>query len=279
MMNNASTWFPSYRKEQEAELHRQQEQQQQQQQQQDEDNFNAYRRLTPPGSPRYSMAPPPYEAAPTQPIVSEKRFSNTLSTIWKRASFSSYAGTDIKTPLSAVNSTIDKKQMEHAVTLINVATDMNNSGNQQMAIDLYMMGLDKLISALPLKESLEKKLVELKERHKLSLVSLNDLLPEEEEEEEGQPRPIRAQISNLVINAAVLNALSSVMNYAVDGIQTMDEKHQIRQRTWDLAAKSVGKAVQIDRQFEIHQMVTGAFYTGFTAFVKAGLAYAETATD
>ncbi|KAI9245624.1 hypothetical protein EDC94DRAFT_628287 [Helicostylum pulchrum] len=242
------------------------------------------------------MAPPPYEAAPTQPVVSEKRFSNTLSTIWKRASFSSYAGTDIKTPLSAVNSTIDKKQMEHAVTLINVATDMNNSGNQQMAIDLYMMGLDKLISALPLesdptvKESLEKKLVELKERHKLSLVSLNDLLPEEEEDEDGQSRPIRAQISNLVINAAVLSAialkkspipdaLSSVMNYAVDGIQIMDEKHQIRQRTWNLAAKSVGKAVQIDRQFEIHQMVTGAFYTGFTAFVKAGLAYSETATD
>lgn len=66
------------------------------------------------------------------------------------------------------------------------------------------------------------------------------------------------------------------MNFAVDGMQTMDEKHQIRQRTWDLAARGVGKAVQIDRQFEIHQMVTGAVYTGFTAFVKAGLAYAET---
>lgn len=74
----------------------------------------------------------------------------------------------------------------------------------------------------------------------------------------------------------LLDALSTVMNYAVDGIQTMDEKHNIRQRTWDLAARGVGKAVQIDRQFEIHQMVTGAVYTGFTAFVKAGLAYAET---
>lgn len=66
------------------------------------------------------------------------------------------------------------------------------------------------------------------------------------------------------------------MNFAVDSIQTMDEKHQIRKRTWDLAATGVAKAVEIDRQFEIHQMVTGAVYTGFAAFVKAGLAYAET---
>jgi hypothetical protein len=145
MINNS--WFPTYlSKKEEAILEQQQEQQQQ-----DEDNFNAYRRLTPPGSPRYSMAPPPYEAATTSPttVVENKRFS-TLTTIWKRASFSSGTTTDIKTPIVAP-SMIDKKQMDHAVTLINVATDMNNSGNQQMAIDLYMMGLDKLMSALPCK--------------------------------------------------------------------------------------------------------------------------------
>ncbi|KAI7887995.1 uncharacterized protein EV154DRAFT_426492 [Mucor mucedo] len=216
--------------------------------------------------------------------------------MWKRASFSSGTQTDMKAPLTQTT-TIDKKQVDHAITLINVATDMNNSGNQQMAIDLYMMGLDKLMCALPLesdpsvKSALERKLVELKERHQLSLISLNDLLgPEEEQDDDDQSRPIRTQISNLVINAAVLSAvalkkspipdaISTVMNFAVDGMQTMDEKHQIRQRTWDLAARGVGKAVQIDRQFEIHQMVTGAVYTGFTAFVKAGLAYAETPTN
>jgi hypothetical protein len=81
----------------------------------------------------------------------------------------------------------------------------------------------------------------------------------------------------IVLNRlTLLDALSSVMNYAVDSMQVIDEKHQIRKRTWDLAATSVAKAVEIDRQFEIHQMVTGAVYTGLTAFVKAGMAYAET---
>lgn len=133
-----NAWFPSYSKKDEAEL-----------QQQDEDNFNAYRRLTPPGSPRYSMAPPPYEATSPPVVIENKRFS-TLTTMWKRASFSSGTQPDMKAPLTQTTA-IDKKQVDHAVTLINVATDMNNSGNQQMAIDLYMMGLDKLMCALPCK--------------------------------------------------------------------------------------------------------------------------------
>lgn len=59
------------------------------------------------------------------------------------------------------------------------------------------------------KSALERKLVELKERHKLSLISLNDLLgPEEEQDDDDQSRPIRTQISNLVINAAVLSAVA-----------------------------------------------------------------------
>jgi hypothetical protein len=63
-----------------------------------------------------------------------------------------------------------------------------------------------------------------------------------------------------------------MMNLAMD----IDEKHQIRKRTWDMASVGITKAIEIDRQYEIHQMVTGAVYTGLTAFIKAGLAYAET---
>lgn len=252
-------------------------------------------RTSPPSSPRYSMAPPPYEnVVQTPPSPIENKRFGTLQNIWKRASFSASAFTnDVKT-MPPVNTTIDKKQVEHAMTLINVATDMNNSGNQQMAMDLYMMGLDKMISALPvnsdasIKSALERKLVELKERHSLSLISLNDLIPEEPEEEEE--KPLSAQISNLVINAAVLSAValkkspipdavSSVVNFAATTAAHVDEKHKIRQRTWSIASAGVAKAIEIDRQYEIHQMLTGAVYTGLTAFVKAGIAYSETQTQ
>jgi hypothetical protein len=109
--------------------------------------YNDLYRLTPPGSPRYSMAaPPPYEKV----VEPENRgLTNRITTILKRASFSSAANTDVKEPVIAPTANIDKKEIEHAMTLINVATDMNHSGNQQMATDLYMMGIDKLMSALP----------------------------------------------------------------------------------------------------------------------------------
>jgi hypothetical protein len=91
-------------------------------------------------------APPPYEKV----VEPENRgLTNRITTILKRASFSSAANTDVKEPVIAPTANIDKKEIEHAMTLINVATDMNHSGNQQMATDLYMMGIDKLMSALP----------------------------------------------------------------------------------------------------------------------------------
>jgi hypothetical protein len=109
-------------------------------------------RPTPPGSPRYSMAPPPYEKVEEAlPPVEANLLTNTISTIWKRASFSSGGGTtnqDMKESLPNA-SAIDKKQVEHVLTLINIATEMSTRGNQQMAVDLYMIALDKMISALP----------------------------------------------------------------------------------------------------------------------------------
>lgn len=99
-------------------------------------------------SPRYSIAPPPYEK-----VVNEEK-KNFLSSIWKRASFSSSCNEEEETLLQ-INEKVDKQMVDHAITLIQVATEMKNregnTQNQQMAVDLYMMGLDKLITALPSK--------------------------------------------------------------------------------------------------------------------------------
>ncbi|KAI8886139.1 hypothetical protein K501DRAFT_244641 [Backusella circina FSU 941] len=253
-------------------------------------------RLTPPGSPRYSMAPPPYEKVEeAPPPVETNLLSNTISTFWKRASFSlgDTANQDIKESLSNT-SAIDKKQVEHALTLINIATEMSNGGNQQMAIDIYMIALDKMISALPLESdpsvrvTLEQKLSDIREHHQLDIASLQNLFGKKSE---GNSEPyvdsFRSQVSEFFVSAAVQSAIalkkspipdtiSSVMNNTIDLIQVVDQSYKVRQRTWDLASSSITKAIYIDRQYGIHQMITGAVYTGVTAFVKAGMAYAET---
>lgn len=89
-------------------------------------------------------APPPYENVVRQP----KRYSFS-SMIWKRASsFSSTACSEPEVGLPMT--TIDKKQVENGITLLNIATEMANSNNNKpMALDLYMMGLEKIMSALP----------------------------------------------------------------------------------------------------------------------------------
>ncbi|KAF7726590.1 hypothetical protein EC973_008635 [Apophysomyces ossiformis] len=253
-------------------------------------------RLAPPASPRiYATPPPPYEkvAESTPQPAPQSRFTKLSGYVWKRASFSAAAWQDSKPPIPEP-ATIDKKQVEHGLALINVATEIGNAGNPQMAMDLYMMGLDRMISALPLdsdpniKAALEQKLIELKERKDLDLAvppqpEAENLEPQDESEE----TPLRSQFSNLVVNAAVLgavalkrspipDAVSSAMTYAISGMQAMDNTYHIRKRTMDLAGRGIAKAIEIDKQYEVHQMVTDAVYTGVTAFVKAGLAYAET---
>lgn len=51
------------------------------------------------------------------------------------------------------SSAIDKKQMEQVMALIHIAAEMGQSGNHHMANDLYMMSIDRMLSALPCKSS------------------------------------------------------------------------------------------------------------------------------
>lgn len=94
--------------------------------------------------------PPPYEkVANGSSSSSSSSSSGMLSkvmSVWRRQAMAEQQG-----KLSGQAMMVDKKQVEHAVTLINIATEMDHSGNHQMAVDLYMMGLDRMLSAFPCK--------------------------------------------------------------------------------------------------------------------------------
>ena len=99
-------------------------------------------------SPRSSYAaapPPPYEK------VAANNNTNTNSSPSMLGKILSASGLTSPSQQSTNNhlNNIDTKQVEHAVTLINIASEMDQSGNQQMAFDLYMMGLDRMLSAFP----------------------------------------------------------------------------------------------------------------------------------
>lgn len=61
------------------------------------------------------------------------------------------------------------------------------------------------------KSALEKKITEMKNTHQLNISSAEELLDEEQanvEKSASEGEPIRSQLSNLVINAAVMSAVA-----------------------------------------------------------------------
>jgi hypothetical protein len=78
-------------------------------------------------------------------IQSSSKLSQLSEYVWRQ-------GIQLIPDMTLSNSTtIDKKQMEQVMALIHIAAEMGQSGNPQMANDLYMMSIDRMLSALPCK--------------------------------------------------------------------------------------------------------------------------------
>lgn len=95
--------------------------------------------------------PPPYEKEPVH-----SRLTQISDYVWKRASFSSTQSTPpvITTEEVITRRLIDNKQVDEGISLLQMATQMNQDitgKHNQMSIDLYMMGLDKILGSIPSK--------------------------------------------------------------------------------------------------------------------------------
>lgn len=191
--------------------------------------------------------PPPYEKEPVH-----SRLGLISDYVLKRAaSFSSSSAPlpQQKETLSVTaveQQALDKKQVDEGITLIQMATKMNSevsptsgagagAGNSyQMSMDLYLMGLDKILNSIPgnnaysvvmapwlyivilivilivdadptIKSNLESKLLEFKQKN--GLVLQEEHTGKKKLTEEEQNEALRG-LSNLIIHAAVLSAVA-----------------------------------------------------------------------
>jgi hypothetical protein len=69
--------------------------------------------------------------------------------------------------------------------------------------------------------------------------------------------------------------MSKVYQVTKDGLSKIDETCSIRERTMNLTTVGISKAIELDQHYEVHQFFAEIFYTGCTAILKAGIAYAE----
>ncbi|KAG1069960.1 hypothetical protein G6F42_026193 [Rhizopus arrhizus] len=69
--------------------------------------------------------------------------------------------------------------------------------------------------------------------------------------------------------------MSRLIEITKIGFSKIDETCSIRERTSNLTNAGIAKAIEMDRYYEVHQFFAEVFYTGCTAILKAGIAYAE----
>lgn len=237
-----------------------------------------------------TISPPPYEK-----VAANSRLTQLSDYVLKRTSFSSAGGTVATTSTAPSNviSTVmlDGKEIQNGVRLLELATEMNNTSpsNLKASIDLYMMGLERVLTSLPIhsdpvfKTALESKLIEFTERYNLVLYTPSTNIKKLDEIE---PKEALGGLSELIIHAAIKGAIalkrspipdlmSKLIQMTKESLLKIDESYSIRKRAYNISTLGLAKAMELDEYYEVHQFFAELFYTGCTAILKAGKAYAE----
>ncbi|KAI8990176.1 hypothetical protein BDB01DRAFT_717981 [Pilobolus umbonatus] len=150
-----------------------------------------------------------------------------------------------------------------------MAAEMNNSApvSPESSIHLYMMGLDRVLTSMPInsdptfKAALESKLMDLTVKYHLTLTSPSTGV---KKLSEIQQEEALGGLSDMIIHMAVKGAIA-LKRSPIPG-------HNIT--TFGLA-----KAMELDEYYEVHQFFAELFYTGCTAVLQASKAYTEESTD
>lgn len=72
-----------------------------------------------------------------------------------------------------------------------------------------------------------------------------------------------------------IGIMARIFEIAKDGLIKIDETCSIRERTLNITSAGLTKAIELDQYYEVHQFFAEVFYTGCTAVLKAGIAFAE----
>ncbi|KAL7746997.1 hypothetical protein RI367_007610 [Sorochytrium milnesiophthora] len=69
------------------------------------------------------------------------------------------------------------------------------------------------------------------------------------------------------------DAVSSALSLGLKSLQSIDSQYKLRDKLVGLGKAGVQTALQVDRQYGVHQRVGDAMLTGLTAFTQAAVAY------
>ncbi|KAF9125474.1 hypothetical protein BG015_004892 [Linnemannia schmuckeri] len=83
-------------------------------------------------------------------------------------------------------------------------------------------------------------------------------------------------LGDTIISTAVHSAIRLKQSPIPDTIfHKVDERFHLQDKAWELSKNSIEKAIELDEQYAIHEVVTETVFATLTGLVKAGIAYKE----
>ncbi|CAG8650483.1 3324_t:CDS:2 [Dentiscutata erythropus] len=189
---------------------------------------------------------------------------------------------------------LNRKKIDQAIAFSAFAVEEDHQGNPDCALDLYLLGLEHMLEALPIhadqsrKEALVAKLRDFMDR-----TGLTEEVNENPNSKNGQvsstserSRTEGPGISQHIIQAAITSAvalkqspipdaISATVNYTMNKIKTIDEAYGLQDKAWEISRTGINLALEIDQQYNVHEKVGNALFVGLAAAMKAGIAYKD----
>ncbi|PKY38989.1 hypothetical protein RhiirA4_311988 [Rhizophagus irregularis] len=191
---------------------------------------------------------------------------------------------------------INRKKVDEAITLSAFAVQADNQGNHDVAMDYYLTAIENMLDALPIhsnqsrKDALKNKLRDFMDREGLTddfMESTNASSAAKAAEREKYKSAFSTNaISENIIQAAITSAvalkqspipdaISATVNYTMKKIQKIDETYGLQDKAWEISRTGINLALEIDQQYNVHEKVGNALFTGLAAAMKAGIAYKD----
>uniref|UniRef100_A0A1D1Y956 Suppressor protein of bem1/bed5 double mutants n=1 Tax=Anthurium amnicola TaxID=1678845 RepID=A0A1D1Y956_9ARAE len=191
---------------------------------------------------------------------------------------------------------INRKKVDEAITLSAFAVEEDNQGNYDVAMEFYLSAIENMLEALPIhtnqsrKDALKNKLRDFMDREGLTddfMESTNaSSAAKASEREKVETGHSSSGISEHIIQAAITSAvalkqspipdaISATVNYTMRKIQKIDQTYGLQDKAWEISRTGINLALEIDKEYNVHEKVGNALFTGIAAAMKAGIAYKD----
>lgn len=202
---------------------------------------------------------------------------------------------------------INRKKIDQAIAFSAYSVEEDHQENSDCALELYLMALEHMLEALPIHEQSRKDALKNKLKEFMDRTGLTEELTESTNSSSSSPEPhqdakkcectsstwsqpsrsIRnSKISHHIINAAITSAValkqspipdavSATVNYTMRKIKNIDETYGLQDKAWEISRTGINMALEIDQQYNVHEKVGNALFTGLAAAMKAGIAYKD----